>query len=107
MSSMSREEFLDISGVGQIAIVHRKDGVAIGWPMAGVVVLSVDQARSLACKLAAVRADEGLSHEELVVACRNIGFDLSCAKCASVFYTGSGTYPHDAGCKTVSSSWQR
>lgn len=30
----------------------------------------------------------GLSHDELVVACKNIGFDLTCATCASVFYTG-------------------
>ncbi len=47
---------------------------------------------------------DGLTHEELVVACRNIGYDLTCGQCASVFYTGAGTYPHDDTCGTPGTS---
>lgn len=35
-----------------------------------------------------------LTHAELLVACKNIGYDLSCGACAAVFYTGIGL-PHD------------
>lgn len=43
---------------------------------------------------------DGLSHEDLVAACRNIGFDLTCAACAAIFYAGFGLPhdEHDAGC---------
>lgn len=40
------------------------------------------------------RTPGGLTSEELVVACKNIGFDLSCGACAGVFYTGSGMGAH-------------
>lgn len=36
----------------------------------------------------------GLTHDELVMACRNIGYDLTCGACAAVFFTGFGL-PHD------------
>ncbi len=32
----------------------------------------------------------GLSDDQLVVACKNIGYDLTCGACAAVFYTGTG-----------------
>ncbi len=38
--------------------------------------------------------NNGLTHEELVVACRNIGFDLTCGACAGQFYTGSQLGAH-------------
>lgn len=37
-----------------------------------------------------MQASGGLSHAELLLACNNIGYDLSCGACASVFYTGMG-----------------
>jgi hypothetical protein len=43
----------------------------------------------------------GLTHQELAIACRNIGLDLTCGACACLFYTGhGGVYEHDATCKT-------
>lgn len=44
-----------------------------------------------------------LSYEDMVKACRNIGFDLDCGACASLFYTGYGGYDHEVGCKL---KWQ-
>lgn len=41
---------------------------------------------------------DGLTHEEIVVACRNIGYDMTCGACAALFYTGGGGYDHDPGC---------
>ena len=35
-----------------------------------------------------------LSNEEIVQACKNIGYDMSCGACASVFYTSYGPYEH-------------
>jgi hypothetical protein len=35
-----------------------------------------------------------LTDDELVVACRNIGFDLTCGACAGQFYTGSAMGDH-------------
>lgn len=32
---------------------------------------------------------DGLTHAELIVACKNIGFDLTCDACATLFYTGA------------------
>jgi hypothetical protein len=51
----------------------------------------------------------GLTFDELVVACKNIGYDLSCGQCASVFYTGAGTYPHECeeGKKTIAGISER
>lgn len=44
----------------------------------------------------------GLTHDELIAACKNIGFDLSCGACACVFFTGhGGVYEHEAGCFTA------
>lgn len=42
-----------------------------------------------------------LTAEQLVVACRNIGFDLRCGSCASLFYTGYDGYQHDDNCHTA------
>jgi len=41
-----------------------------------------------------------LTHEQLKQACRNIGYDLTCGACASLFYTGMNTYEHDSSCST-------
>lgn len=45
-----------------------------------------------------------LNFSELTQACRNIGFDLTCGACASLFYTGFGGYGHDETCKSHSSA---
>jgi hypothetical protein len=42
-----------------------------------------------------------LTHDEIVVACRNIGHDLKCGACAEVFYTGFTGDPHDLGCEST------
>lgn len=42
----------------------------------------------------------GLEFEQAVVACKNIGYDLTCSRCAEVFYTGATTSPHDGHCST-------
>jgi hypothetical protein len=56
-------------------------------------------------ELAVERVRDGLlTHVELVAACRNIGFDLTCGQCASIFYTGVGVHPHDEACATVRAS---
>jgi hypothetical protein len=42
-----------------------------------------------------------LEFDQLVQACRNIGFDLSCGLCAQLFYTGHGAsagQEHDDSC---------
>lgn len=36
----------------------------------------------------------GLTHEQIIIACKNIGYDLTCGSCAAVFFTGYGGYPH-------------
>lgn len=36
----------------------------------------------------------GLTPEEIIVACRNIGHDMACASRAEQFYTGSSMHPH-------------
>lgn len=40
------------------------------------------------------------AHSTVVAGCKNIGFDLSCSGCASLFFTGS-VAPHDEGCATT------
>lgn len=45
-----------------------------------------------------------LTHDELAVACRNIGFDITCGSCASVFYTGFGGHEHSEGRTTPGDS---
>lgn len=41
-----------------------------------------------------------LTHEELVAACKNIGYDLTCGACAAIFYTGVGLPGDVHTCKT-------
>jgi hypothetical protein len=44
-----------------------------------------------------------LHFSELVAACKNIGFDLTCGQCAQLFYTGhrrEGQAGHDDTCTT-------
>jgi hypothetical protein len=41
----------------------------------------------------------GLTEKELVVACKNVGVDLTCGACAGVFYTGSGLGEHTCSTK--------
>lgn len=43
----------------------------------------------------------GLTHDEIVIACKNIGFDIECGACAGLFYTGTSLGEHDPGCRTV------
>jgi hypothetical protein len=42
----------------------------------------------------------GLTFDELIIACRNVGIDLSCSLCAIMFFTGTGTGTgkHSAEC---------
>lgn len=41
----------------------------------------------------------GLTHEEIIVACRNIGINLECGGCAENFYTGFNDLSHhDSNC---------
>lgn len=40
-----------------------------------------------------------MTEAEIVVACRNLGFDIvKCGACAALFYTGYGGYGHEPGC---------
>ncbi len=41
-----------------------------------------------------------LTAEELIIACKNIGFDLTCGRCAELFYTGVQRGPCEPGCGT-------
>ena len=43
---------------------------------------------------APVNMASGLTDAELVIACRNIGFDLTCGACAGRFYTGASLGDH-------------
>lgn len=40
----------------------------------------------------------GLTHEEILIACHNIGINLDCGGCAGNFYTGHNDIPHDGHC---------
>ena len=42
----------------------------------------------------------GLTFDELVIALRNIGYDLTCGRCAAVIYTSMPSGEHDATCTT-------
>lgn len=42
-----------------------------------------------------------LTHAEIVVACRNVGVDLSCDACAAIFYTGA-TFSEKHSCRPCS-----
>ena len=41
-----------------------------------------------------------LTHEELIVACKNVGVDLSCGACAEVFFTGWRVHSCQESCVT-------
>lgn len=40
----------------------------------------------------------GLTYEELLVACKNVGINLDCGGCAANFYTGVNDIVHDKNC---------
>jgi hypothetical protein len=43
-----------------------------------------------------------LTDDEVVIACENIGYDLTCGACAERFFTGgSWGSEHDEGCATL------
>jgi hypothetical protein len=43
-----------------------------------------------------------LTNDEVMIACKNIGYDLACGACAERFFTGgSWGSEHDEGCATV------
>lgn len=44
------------------------------------------------------RSVGGFTYEEVLRACKNIGYDLSCDSCAAKFFTGYAGYPHEVGC---------
>ena len=44
---------------------------------------------------------DGLTHIEIIAACKNVGVDLNCGQCAAIFYTGSGTYEHTCKKKMI------
>ncbi len=56
------------------------------------------RAEKAEAELQRLRAEGWLSQSNLVIACRNIGFDLTCGACAMLFYTGytGPTARHDA-----------
>lgn len=39
----------------------------------------------------------GLTEEELLIACRNVGVNLECGRVASIFYTGASNVECDCG----------
>lgn len=41
-----------------------------------------------------------LTQLEAILAARNVGVDITCGECASHFYTGHSSAPHDQTCKT-------
>lgn len=44
-------------------------------------------------------SEPSLNPQQLVEACKNIGYDLSCGRCAGVFFTGSALgESHDQKC---------
>lgn len=53
-----------------------------------------------ACRDRDLRSDGSLTRNEMVAAARNVGVDLRCGRCASVFYTGGSEHRHDATCET-------
>lgn len=57
-------------------------------------------------RLKAERGGGGdLKYDQIVAACRNIGYDLTCSLCAALFFTGMRMAgdEHKPGCSTVSS----
>ena len=69
----------------------------IGHPVREGVVI----ARVCKCTRKTDPAPPVLSYEELVRACKNIGFDLSCGRCAGIFFTGVASEAHDERCFTT------
>lgn len=57
------------------------------------VMRVLDSIRQATKNLAEASGD-GLTGAELIVACRNIGFDLTCGACAGQFYTGAQLGEH-------------
>ena len=46
-----------------------------------------------------------LTHDQMMDACRNIGHDLTCGRCAEIFFTGATMSRHDPTCATAGRSW--
>jgi len=44
--------------------------------------------------------DKLFSIDEIIAACENIGYDLSCGACAELFFTGACFHDHEDNCKT-------
>ena len=77
---------------------YHGEGVALPWHEHDAEVQAlVDLLRQASAPEA--KTPSGLSHVELIVACKNIGVDLECGACASVFYTGTGGYLHTCSLK--------
>ena len=45
-----------------------------------------------------------MTDPELIQACKNIGYDLTCGACAELFFTGVRLHRHDDACATVGKS---
>lgn len=39
--------------------------------------------------------------DEIILACKNIGYDLKCGACAEVFFTGATLASHEAECSSA------
>lgn len=51
--------------------------------------------------------NNGLTHDEIAVACRNIGINLECGGCAENFYTGyNDPNHHDSHCSKKQKVWE-
>ena len=37
----------------------------------------------------------------IIAGCKNLGVDITCGKCAGIFFTGTYSEFHDEGCKTL------
>lgn len=52
-------------------------------------------------------ASGAMTHEALTTALRNIGYDITCGECASIFFTGTGGNAHEESCATVRAAESR
>jgi len=78
---------------------HTIDGRAAN----GLLELYCDERDAEVAEMRAAEQIEGKkTHEEIEVACKNIGYDLSCGACAERFFTGGswGT-EHEETCATL------
>jgi hypothetical protein len=71
----------------------------LGYSVSGYGDLSTSPASIVAAADAVVddevRSQGGdLTFAELLLACANVGVDLNCGACASIFYTGATEHPH-------------